>query len=92
MSARKLPPRRPQSERKHFVFLNRCGCPFGLVEESEHFCPDEDAAWDRMYDTRREEREARAQGVRVAHVDHATYEREFYPRMTARCPHPGVSR
>jgi hypothetical protein len=40
-----------------------------------------------MYDTRAEDRAARAEGVHVVHVDHATYVREFYPRMTARCPH-----
>lgn len=86
----KLPPRRPQSERRHYVFLLRCGCPFGLVEEGRH-CTNEDDAWDSMYDGRAEERAARARGVRVHYVDHATYEREFYPLMTTRCPHGGQS-
>jgi hypothetical protein len=86
----KLPPRRPQSERKHWIFLYRCGCPFGLVEESR-FYKTEDDAWDGMYDTRAEERAARAAGVHTVFVDHANYEREFYPRMTERCAHGGAA-
>ena len=82
----KLPPRTPQHLRRHFVFVDRCGCPFGLAEETPR-CKDEDAAWDSMYDTRAEERAARARGVRVVHVDHATYERDFYPLMFKTCPH-----
>lgn len=86
----KLPPRRPQSDRRHYVFLNRCGCPFGLVEEGE-WCTSEDDAWNSMYDTRADERAARSRGVQVRYVDHAAYEREFYPLMTTRCPHGGAS-
>lgn len=94
----RLPYRPPQSERHHYVFLEACGCPFGLVEASSRTeggparIADEGAAWDEMYDTRAEERAARSRGVRVVHVDHATYEREFYGRMRGgpsryRCPH-----
>lgn len=86
--AGKLPPRRAQADRRHYIFLYRCGCPFGLVEEGAH-CKSEDDAWDLMYDARPAERRARADGVRVQYVDHATYEREFYPRMTQRCTHGG---
>ncbi len=97
--ARTARPRRPylapQAERHHYVFLHRCGCPFGLVEASARKpggpprLADEDAAWDEMYDTRAEERAARRDGVTVVHVDHAEYEREFYPKMGSdwRCPH-----
>lgn len=85
----KLPPRRPQSERRHWVFLYRCGCPFGLAEETPR-CKSEDDAWDLMFGSRAEERRARASGVRSEFVDHATYEREFFPRMTQRCPHGGM--
>jgi hypothetical protein len=88
--AGKLPPRRAQADRRHYVFVYRCGCPFGLVEEGT-FCKSEDDAWDAMYDTRAEERQARANGVRAEYVDHATYSREFYPRMTEKCPHGGAS-
>lgn len=89
----KLPPRRAQAERRHWVFVDPCGCPFGLIEQS-HFYPDEDTAWDGMYDTRTEERQARARGVQAVFVDHATYERDFYSRMTTPCPHrtAGVNR
>ncbi|WP_250029735.1 hypothetical protein [Paractinoplanes maris] len=90
MSPRTLPPRRPQSERRHWIFIYRCGCPFGLVEESTSY-KSEDDAWDAIYDTRAEERQARAVGVRVEFVDHATYERDFYPHMTERCTHGGMS-
>jgi hypothetical protein len=86
----KLPPRRPQSERRHWIFLHRCGCPLGLVEQGTTY-KTEDDAWDAMFDTRAEERQARADGMRVEFVDHATYERDFYPRMTKRCPHQEVA-
>jgi len=72
--------------RWHFVFLNACECPFGLVEQTSR-CRTEEAAWDAMYDTRVDERHARARGVHVVHVDHVRYGREFYPLMLARCPH-----
>lgn len=80
-----------QPKRHHYVFVARCGCPIGLVERREGpkavNCTTEDQAWDRMYDTRAEEREARARGVRVELVDHSTYVREFYPKMTQACTH-----
>ena len=85
-----LPSRRPQAERRHYVFLHRCGCPFGLVEEGS-WCKSEDDAWSSMYDSVPEYRAARARGVRVEYVDHATYERDFYPRMTVSCTHAGAS-
>ena len=92
MSTRpKLPPRKPDSERSHFVFLSKCGCPFGLVERTDRWCRDEDGAWDAMYDTRAEERAARAKGVTLVHVSHAEYTATYYDRMTARCPHGGAS-
>lgn len=86
----KLPPRRAQADRRHWVFLYRCGCPFGLVEEST-FYKTEDDAWDAMCDSRAEERHHRANGVHVEFVDHATYERDFYERMTQKCPHGGAA-
>lgn len=88
----RLPYLPPQAERHHYVFLNACGCPLGLVEASARTpdgpprIADEDAAWDDMYD-RAEERAARAKGVHVVHVDHATYKRDYYPQMLAACPH-----
>lgn len=93
----RLPYRAPQSERHHYVFLARCGCPRGLVEATPRTAggppriTDEDAAWDSMYDTRAEERAARARGVHVVHVDHAQYERDFYALMLKGCPHGGAS-
>jgi len=68
------------TDRHHFVFVYRCGCPFGLVEQTSR-CRTEDQAWGEMYDTRAEERRAHAAGVHVVHVDHATYERELFPMM-----------
>lgn len=91
MSARpKLPPRKPDAERSHFVFLKRCGCPFGLAEQNDRWCRDEDAAWDAMYDTRAEERAARTDGVTTVHVPHAEYVEKYYDRMTSRCTHGGA--
>lgn len=72
--------------RHHFVFLASCGCPFGLTEVRRGVTT-EGEAWRDMYDTRAEEKAARARGVHVVHVDHATYSRDFFPRMTAACPH-----
>jgi hypothetical protein len=72
------------------VFLKACGCPFGLAEEGR-FYKNEDDAWDGMYDSRAEERTARAAGVHVEFVDHATYEARFYPLMTRPCPHGDVT-
>jgi hypothetical protein len=41
-----------------------------------------------MYDRRkRAVTDAKARGVTALHVDHATYERDFYPLMTKTCPH-----
>jgi hypothetical protein len=82
----------PTAKRRHFVFVAACGCPFGLTEERLHQARSkgvttEGEAWEDMYDTRAQERAARDRGVRVVHVDHATYEREFYPLMTRPCPH-----
>lgn len=94
----RLPYRPPNSERHHYLFLAACGCPFGLTEASARKpggpprIADEDAAWDEMYDTRAEERAARAEGVTVVHVDHATYEAEWYERMLAKCPHQDGAR
>jgi hypothetical protein len=75
-----------QATRNHFVFVARCGCPTGLVEQSRE-CLTADNAWDDMYETRGQERDARSRGVRVELVDHAAYVREFYPLMTKGCAH-----
>lgn len=74
------------TDRQHFVFLTDCGCPFGLTEMRSRVKTVDDA-WDDMYDTRQEERAARAAGVHVELVDHATYVAKFYDRMAKRCPH-----
>lgn len=78
-------------ERHHFVFLNACGCPFGVIEQGS-WCKDEDQAWSKMHESRSKEREAHRHGVQVAHVDHATYSAEHYPRMLSSysCPHGGA--
>ena len=86
MTRRTLPAYRPQADRRHWVFTYRCGCPFGLVEEST-FYKSEDDAWSSLFEDRAEERRAREAGVTAVYVDHATYSREFYPRMTEKCPH-----
>jgi len=81
--------RPPRYGRHRYVFLAACGCPFGLVE-STYRNVSEDAAWASMYERRRRAiQAARARGVRVVHVDHATYVREFFGLMTGPCPHAG---
>jgi hypothetical protein len=58
------------------------------------FAPDEIEAWFEFYDgSRRKVREARQRGVEIAHVSHAEYERDFYPKMRSdyTCPHRPVA-
>lgn len=91
----KLPYRVPQAERHHYLFVDPCGCPRGLVEASATRpggpprIADEDAAWEDMYSPA-EERAAHRAGVRVVHVDHATYERDWFELMRGPCPHKGI--
>lgn len=68
------------------MFLNRCGCPFGLVDQLPD-CRDEDAAWDLMFEDRRDERIARANRVTVRLVDHDTYCCEYSDLMQSGCIH-----
>lgn len=94
----RLPYRPPQSERHHYVFVDPCGCPFGLIEASASkpggppCIADEDQAWDQFYDTRAVEREARKRGVRAQHVTHEQYERDYFDQMhSGRCTHGEAS-
>lgn len=88
----RMPYRPPQDERHHYLFVDPCGCPRGLTEASAETrggpprLADEDAAWDDAY-TRSEARKLRRAGVRVVHVDHATYERDWFDLMRGPCPH-----
>ncbi len=89
----RLPYRPPQDERHHYLFVLPCGCPEGLVEASALSADgppriaDEGEAWEDMFETRAERRAARARGVRVVHVDHATYERDWFELMRTPCTH-----
>lgn len=69
-----------------WVFLNACGCPFGVVNKDQS-CRDEDKAWREIYPERAAERAAVGRGVRVEFVDHDTYTRDFFDRMLAGCQH-----
>lgn len=78
----------PQSERRHWIFHDPCGCPFGLTE----YRPRVDSpskAWKDMYDRQRERDAAVDRGVTVELVDHDRYVREVYPLMRSsyQCPH-----
>jgi hypothetical protein len=75
-------------QRRHFVFVDVCGCPLGVAERRPGVRL-EDAAWRAMYETRAAERAAAARGVRVVQVDHATYVHRFHPQMSVPCPHRG---
>lgn len=72
--------------RSHYVFVAPCGCPTGLVEQTEG-CLTADDAWDEMYPDRSDERAAYGRGVRVELVDHAAYVEHFYPLMSQTCTH-----
>jgi hypothetical protein len=93
--APRLPYQPPQEDRRHYLFLDPCGCPFGLVEASptkpggDPRIASEDAAWDAMYDSRQEERAAHSRGVTVIYVTHAEYEAGYYDLMRSGCVHRG---
>lgn len=82
----KAPTYDPPDQRHQFVFVKSCGCPLGVVEGS--YAKTEDGAWDMVAESRKEEREMRAAGVRVVHVSHAEYVQRYYaPMMAERCEH-----
>jgi hypothetical protein len=82
--------------RFQWVFLEDCGCAFGVLEDRSH---SQAAAWQDFYDegsTARTERaigKAVARGVRVVRVDHPRYVAKFMPQMYGSyvCPHGGAS-
>lgn len=73
--------------RTQWVFRNRCGCPFGVLEGGS--APTEYDAWKFFYERVKAIREAQARGVAVEHMPHERYSREVYPQMLGdyRCPH-----
>jgi hypothetical protein len=78
------------TSRKVWVFLNACGCPFGVVNKDSS-CRDEDKAWREIYPDRAKERAAAGRGVRVEFVDWDTYIADFSERMLQRCTHEAAS-
>ena len=76
--------------RRHFMFLRPCGCPVGLTDQRDKVQTEADA-WESMYPTRGEERDARDRGIHVRLVDHATYRQEYYHLMLKPCTHKAVT-
>jgi hypothetical protein len=74
--------------RTQWVFMEACGCPFGVLEGS--CAADEIDAWMDFYDDNRQEiRKARERGIQVEHVSHDGYVKYFSPKMQSEyaCPH-----
>lgn len=73
-----------------WVLYSPCGCPEGVhlaATGQKVYAADEDAAWQSMFDTKRERDRAQRQGCRMELMTHERYRAEVAPMMTARCPH-----
>lgn len=83
------------ADRQQWVFLNPCGCPFGVMEFAGE-TPGE--AWREFYEGSHRVVDlavgrAVAAGVTAVLVSHERYEAEFYRQLRSgyRCPHGGGS-
>jgi hypothetical protein len=77
--------------RQQWVFLDACGCPFGVMEGTGQ---TQGEAWREFYEGTHRSTDlavgrAVARGVTSVLVDHERYSAEFYPQMLRRCPHQG---
>jgi hypothetical protein len=80
--------------RKQWVFFERCGCPFGVLEAAAAGRTlTRSEAWRGFYDTARERNAAMDRGVTSELVDHDVYVRTLYPQMLSAyvCPHGGAA-
>lgn len=79
------------SERRHWVFLDPCGCAFGVLDVSA--AATRSKAWRDFYDTAQERNAAVNRGVTCDEVSHEVYVERFMPMMlsTWKCPHEVAS-
>ncbi len=80
------------ADRMQWVFLNPCGCAFGVME---HGGGTQAEAWREFYDAGTPRRTENAIGRAVVAgktmrlVPHAAYVAEYLPQLRAGCPHQG---
>lgn len=77
--------------RRQWVFLDPCGCSFGVSEAGSN--ESRSKAFRDFYETAKERNAAVDRGVTAVLVDHEQYVREFQPHLfgTWRCPHGAVA-
>jgi hypothetical protein len=82
---------RTQTDRRHWVFRDPCGCAFGVLDFGPH-AGTRSKAWRDFYDTAKERNAAVDRGVTCDEVTHEVYVADFHPMMRTdwTCPH-GVS-
>lgn len=82
--------------RRHWVFLDPCGCAFGLTEDRGYTRAQ---AWQDFYDegsragTERAIGRAIASGITTELVDHDRYVADLMPQLRSdwKCPHAAVT-
>lgn len=82
----RTPYRHDLAERTQFVLLNSCGCPLEVMEGSQA-ANEDDARWELAKGDGRTLLMWHRRGLRVVHVSHDDYERDYYPLMMSSCPH-----
>lgn len=75
------------STREQWVFLNPCGCAFGVQEANGN--PSKAKAWREFFETVEASNAATDRGVTVVLVDHERYVAEYSPQRYSSwvCPH-----
>jgi hypothetical protein len=77
-------------DRCDWVLWGPCGCPEGLhvaASGRKVHAADEETAWERMFDTKRERDKARRGGYRLELMSHERYGRDVLPLIRAECLH-----
>lgn len=77
--------------RRQWVFLDPCGCAFGVLEAGSN--ESRSKAFRDFYDVAKERNAAVDRGVTAVLVDHEQYVREFSPYLygTKVCTHAAVA-
>jgi hypothetical protein len=82
--------KQPATERRHWVFLNPCGCPDGIIDVDRD-TDTRSKAWREFYDRADNRNAALGRGVTCEEISHSEYVRNVEPKMLTSCPHVGVT-